>query len=223
MKDKKRGGGGGTEKKSLKSVRDCPIVCEENVGGRDRRKEGEKERERERERNWEKEEKRRALFRGETERGGGRERRGGRTIKRTIGVFRAEIRKQSTMDGMERRGKANRGCWYRTNDNKWHDATPKTVPIYSPEAVSVDNVSPRPLPPSCEPPDKISKIHRPPPEKSTARPADSSIRMRDTGRGEERAGNDRGGVRTSNSRLERGKGAKRRGGRGTRTSRGGSR
>lgn len=83
----------------------------------------------------------------------------------SIGIFRAEIRKQSTMDGIERRGKANRGCWYRTNDNKWHDATPKTVPIYSPGAVSADNVS-RPLPPSCEPPDKISKIHRPPPEKS---------------------------------------------------------
>lgn len=24
------------------------------------------------------------------------------------------------------------GSWYRTNDNKWRDASPKTVPIYSP-------------------------------------------------------------------------------------------
>lgn len=104
----------------------------------------------------------------------GRGRAGG-PLNGTIGVFRVEIRKQSTMDGIERRGKANRGCWYRTNDNKWHDATPKTVPIYSPEAVSVDNVT---LSSSSPPPlssvpfaailrDKISKIHRPPPEKST--------------------------------------------------------
>lgn len=32
---------------------------------------------------------------------------------------------------------------------------------------SRSTMSARPLPPSCEPPDKISKIHRPPPEKST--------------------------------------------------------
>lgn len=128
-------------------------------------------REREREKNKKKKKRdRSAARRSQCE--GGRE----GPLNGTIGVFRVEIRKQSTMDGIERRGKANRGCWYRTNDNKWHDATPKTVPIYSPEAVSVDNVtlslfppsllSPLP-PPSCEPRDKISKIHRPPPEKST--------------------------------------------------------